>query len=218
MFDKAQNFLGNYLSKEKKAFNELCGKYKVRICNSKDLTVYALREGEDLIILPTSIGVNDIVVDMHNNKFFIREILEESKTIQVDGDKKDICVLRLVSDNSFLNNLVISSYIQEISNTITNKIGDISGNGNIISISSEISSKINLNIDEYWRKLKNEMDYQFDNRPFKPIVTEIDSAVLAKKEINKEKLFKLLKSVGGFIRDCVLDFLAKYAAEMTKPL
>lgn len=218
MFDKAQNFIGNYLSKEKKAFNDLCGKYKIRICNNKDLTVYALREGEDLIILPTLVSANDVAVDMHNNKFFIGKILEDKKTIKVDDEEKEIKVLKLITDNSFLKNILISSYVQDISNKITNRIGDISGNGNIISISSDISNKINLDINDYWRKLKNEMDYQFDNRPYKPIVNEIDSAVLNKREVNKEKVTKFLKSIGGFIRDCVIDFLAKYAAEMTKAL
>jgi hypothetical protein len=212
------NIITNISDSHKNAFNKKCDGYQVRLCNSNNLVVYALKDNGDLLIYPTPIAANDIVVDVHNNRYFIKEVIDSFVDIETKNGTESIKVYKLKVDNTLLKNMFISTYLIEIDSRITNSLGDINGDNNIINISSEISNSIDLDINEYWKKLRNELVYRFDQRQTKPIVDEIDEAISKKITPNEEKIRKSLSKIFGWLRECVLDFLAKYAAEMTKTL
>ena len=120
-FEFVKNKLGNLLDKDKKAFNQLTHDYKIRICNRNNLVVYAIKEENSMIILPTEVSVGDVVVDERSNKFYISKTEEINDfEITVNEEKKVIGAVKLVFDNDVLSRMIISNYIQNNNSINTN--------------------------------------------------------------------------------------------------
>ena len=106
-FEFVKNKLGNLLDKDKKTFNQLTHDYKIRICNRNNLVVFAIKEENSMIILPTEVSVGDAIVDERSNKFYISKTEEINDfEITVNEEKKVIGVVKLVFDNDVLSRMI----------------------------------------------------------------------------------------------------------------
>ncbi len=217
MFESIKNFGSDIFDPNKILFNKRADKFKVRICNSHNLIVSAIKDNEDLIIYPTQISNGDIVVDMYGNRFYISNVTKEPiKLKNKKGEDVTFSVLRLKTSNEMLSDMFLSSYLCKTNAIIKNQFRDINGNNNIINIDSRIISDIDLPLDTYWKKIRSELKYSFNNPDYDELIDEIDLSMAQKRPIDENKCVKALKKIGGFIRDAVLDLIAKYLANLTK--
>ncbi len=216
-----KNTLGNLLDKDKKAFNQLTHDYKIRICNRNNLVVYAIKEENSMIILPTEVSVGDVVVDERSNKFYISKTEEISNfEITMNGEKKEIGVVKLIFDNAVLSKMTISNYVQS-NNSINTNItvtGNEAGSITIDAGRNTISVKIDLEIREYWKLLRNELAYSYNNSDFKPYIEEVDEAFEQKRPIDESIAKKAASKALTSIRNFIIDFGAKFLAEYLSKL
>ena len=211
-----KNTIGNLLDNDKKAFNQLTHDYKIRICNRNNLVVYAIKEENSMIILPTEVSVGDVVVDERSNKFYVYKTEEINNfEITVNGKKKEIGAVKLIFDNAILSKMLISNYVQN-NNSINTNItvtGNEAGSITIDAGRNTISVRIDLEIHEYWQLLRNELAYSYNNSDFKPYIQDVDEAFAQRRAIDERIAKKASSKALTSIRNFIIDFGAKFLAE-----
>lgn len=207
---------GDLFDKKKRAFNDLAHGYKIRICNQNNLSVYAVRDGDKMIIYPTSIKVGDVVVDERNNRFFVSKTIDNNNfKIHVDEKEVLISVVILEFNQNALDNLTLSGYLN-LSNSISNSLVN-SGNVEQIIIQANdntLSNIANLSIEDYWKKLRCELKYTYDNQSYSAYIDEVEKSFKEKRPINEHIQSNVLKKVSEGIRGFIIDFGAKFFAEL----
>lgn len=197
---------------EKEANTKLCIK-----CGSEEKLSAIMDENKHLIVFygHPNISVGCLLVDSSNNKYCAQNIdgkkdflLKNSvsipaTTIAYSPWDESHSLARLLQQNTQVNN---TTNITITGSQITGDIGNF-------SFSQQMSSS------EYWKRIDGEIGELYDSKKYEKILKqtsdEVDLGV--KKLSTEESLKELAKKIGGSIRNFIFDFLAKYAAEMTRP-
>lgn len=159
------------------------------------------------------VNVGDVIVDCRNEKYVVEKIEDRvGLEIQSNYGLKTVNTTKITCKSLANDPQSIVNAVRQEANQIANvtiNIGDVVNSDlrDVAKVAQELSQK--QNVQEYWDKLKHDLDWRYDYEKYQKFIHEVDSALGSKKkdEIESKEVTKVVNAVGGFLGAFVASFI-----------